>query len=304
MTDAPIQERAIELVGVTKRFGNEVAVDELTLTIPKGTAFGFLGPNGAGKTTTIKMLMGMLRRDGGTTYVLGLDPALDAVAVKARVGYVPEQQFIHRWMRTREAISYCRAVFPVWNDQLCAELLKLFELDENKKVIHMSKGMVVKLALVLALSHEPELLVLDEPMAGLDPVVREELLDGVLQSVCDREQTILFSSHTLGDVQRLADTIGIIDHGRLLVRSDVDTLLSTTKRVRAVMKDGAAPTTPPDGTIRQQLKQREWLVTVKDFTPNTIEQLRAANEVDLVDVIDIGLEDIFKDYVRGRRASA
>jgi ABC-2 type transport system ATP-binding protein len=158
--------------------------------------------------------------------------------------------------------------------------------------------------LLLAMSHEPELLVLDEPMAGLDPVIREELLDGVLQTVCDRRHTVFFSSHTLSDVQRLADAVGIIHEGRLMVHSDVDTLLKGTKRIRAVLEDGSTPACPPETMIWQRVQNREWLVTVRDFSADTVERLRATNPVEQVEVIDLPLEEIFKDYVRGWRASA
>ena len=300
--DAP-SPNAVEIAGLSKRFGKQTAVRDLSLNIPAGTALGFLGPNGAGKTTTIKMLMGLLRRNAGQVSVLGLDPAVDPLSIKQRVGYVPEQQFIYRWMRVREAIAFCRSLYPKWNDELCTEWTKRFDLDPAKKIKQLSKGMATKLSLVLALSHEPELLILDEPMAGLDPVVREELLDGVLQSLCDRQQTLLFSSHTLSDVQRLADQIGIIHEGQLLVHCPVDDLLRQTKRIRAVLKDGSTPDRPPAGTICQRVQNREWLLTVKDFSNQTVESLRATNPVERVEVIDIGLEDIFKDYVRSWRTS-
>jgi ABC-2 type transport system ATP-binding protein len=235
--------------------------------------------------------------------ILGSDPAVDVLAVKRQVGYVPEQQFIHRWMRVGEAIHFCRSLFPTWNDERCTELLRLFDLEPDKKVKHLSKGMAVKLSLLLALAHDPELLILDEPMAGLDPVIREELLDGVLRAVCDRKQTILFSSHTLSDVQRLADTVGIIHEGELLVHSEVDTLLRDVKRIRGVLKDGASPKVPPEGMIWQRVREREWLVTVEGFSGDMVERLKAENDVEQVEVIDLGLEGIFKDYVRGWRAS-
>lgn len=295
---------AIELSGVTKRFGKSTAVADLNLRIPKGSAFGFLGPNGAGKTTTIKMMMGLCKTTAGIIRVLDLDPIAQGLELKQRVGYVPEQQFIYRWMTTGEAIYFCRRFFPTWNDVLCKQLLKLFQLDEDKKVKQMSKGMVVKLALLLALAHDPELLILDEPMAGLDPVVREELLDGVLQAVCDRKQTIVFSSHTLADVQRLADTVGIIHEGRLLVHSKVDDLLHGTKRIRAVLRDGQKPDHPPPEMIWQRVQNREWLLTVKDFSPELVQRLQSNNPLEHVEVLDIGLEDIFKDYVRSWRVSS
>ena len=182
--------------------------------------------------------------------------------------------------------------------------MRLFELDEHKKVKHLSKGMVAKLALLLAIAHEPELLILDEPTSGLDPIIREEFLDGVLRTICDRQKTVLFSSHTLSDVQRLADAVGIIHQGRLLANCPTEELLTGTKRIRVVLPDGCSPDKPPEGTIWQRFRRREWLLTVRGFSPATIEYLQTTYLVENIEVTDLGLEDVFKDYVRGRRASA
>ena len=303
MTTNTASVPAVELTAVTKRYGKQTAVEDLSLRIEPGTGFGFLGPNGAGKTTTIKMMMGLLRRDEGRVSVLGLDPGVDDLAVKQRVGYVPEQQFIYRWIRVGEAIRFCKTFYTSWNDKLCSELLKRLDLDTEKRVKELSKGMVVKLSLLLAMSHEPELLLLDEPMAGLDPVIREEFVDGVLQSICDREQTVVFSSHTLADVQRLGTMVGIIHQGRLMIQADVEDLLRRTKRIRAVLADGAVPASAPEGTIWQSVQGREWLLTVEGFTAEVVSRLQATNSLASVEVIDLNLEDIFKDYVRGWRAS-
>jgi ABC-2 type transport system ATP-binding protein len=295
---------ALELMGLSKRFGKTWAVDNLSLEIPRGSTFGLIGPNGAGKSTTIKMLMGMLRPTRGWAVVLGLDVLDQPVEVKQRVGYVPETHHIYRWMRVEQVIGFCRAAYRSWNDETCREMLGLFRLDPAKKVKHLSKGMLVKLALLIAVSHEPELLVLDEPMAGLDPVAREEFLDGVLRTICERGQTVLFSTHTLDDVQRLADTVGILYEGRLLVHRNIEELLAGMKRIRAVLRDGATPGKPPAGTIWQRTEGREWLVTVDNFTPALVAQLREENPVDHVEVADMGLEDVFKDFVKGMRAAS
>ncbi len=295
---------AIEMIGLTKRFGSQVAVDDLNLQIPKGTAFGFIGPNGAGKSTTIKMLMGMLRASAGEARLLGADVSSRPSVLKQRVGYVPEQHFIYRWMRVGEVIGFCRGLYDHWNDRRCDELLHLFELDVNRTVKHLSKGMVVKLALLLALAHEPELLILDEPTSGLDPIVREEFLDGVLRTLCEREQTVFLSSHTLSDVQRVADTIGLIYEGRLLVHCSTEELLSRTKRIRMVLRDGCSPADVPEGTIWQRFQHREWLLTVRGFSQGMLERLKSEYPLEHVEVLDIGLEDIFKDYVKGQRVSS
>lgn len=304
MTASESSDFSIEMVGLTKRFGGRAAVDDLTLRIPAGCVFGFIGPNGAGKSTTIKMLMGVLRKTSGKARVLGFDAADRCEAIRQNVGYVPELHFIYGWMRVREVIGFCRSLYRTWNDRLCTKLLTLFELDEAKKVRHLSKGMVAKLSLLLAIAHEPELLILDEPTAGLDPLIREEFLDGVLRTICERQKTVLFSSHTLSDVQRLADRVGIIDEGRLLADCPTDELLTRTKRIRAVLKDGCSPDRAPDGTIWQRFQHREWLLTVRGYSPAALDYLRNKYPLEHVEVIDLGLEDIFKDFIKGRRASA
>jgi len=300
----PTTSNAITTDGLTKRFGKVSAVDGLTLRIPAGCTYGFIGPNGAGKSTTIRMLMGMLRITGGSAQVLGIDVGAEPDAVKPRVGYVPEHHFIYRWMFVHEVIRFCRSFYPTWNDTLCAEMIERFELDPLKRVRHLSKGNVVKLALLLAIAHEPDLLLLDEPTSGLDPLVREEFLDGVLRTICDTPRAILFSSHTLSDVQRLADRIGIIHEGRLLLDCPADELITTTKRVRAVLTDGSYPTVAPEGTVWQRVQGREWLITVRGFSPNAVQFLHERYTLDHVEVMDVGLEEVFKDIIRGRKVPA
>ena len=304
MSTEPVSPCAIELVGVTKRFGKHVAVQDLTLRIPAGRTLGLIGPNGAGKTTAIKMLMGLLPMTAGRARVLGIDPAVKPVLLKRAVGYVPEMHFIYRAMRAAEVIGFCRTFYPTWNNPLCAELAGRFEIDLHKKVKHLSKGSLAKLALLLALVHEPEVLILDEPMTGLDPLAREEFLEGVVRGLCDRPRTVLFSSHMLSDVQRMADTIGIIHEGRLLACCPTEELLRTTKRIRAVVRDGCTPDRPPEGTIWQRFERREWLLTVRPFSPATLEYLRGTYPVENVEVQDLGLEDVFKDYIRGQKVQA
>lgn len=295
---------AIEILGLTKRFGRCVAVDNLSLSIPRGSAFGLLGPNGAGKSTTLRMLMGTLAPTAGEARVLGIDVRDNPTLIKQKVGYVPETHHIYRWMRVSEVIGFCRSCYPAWNETVCQEMVDRFALDLRKKVKQLSKGTLVKLALTLAVSHEPELLLLDEPLAGLDPIAREEFLDGVLQTICDRGQTVVISSHMLDDVRRLADRLAILYEGQVLVEGDVDQLLATTKRVSVTLRDGSRPDKPPDGTVWQRIQGRQWLATVRDFSPEKERQLRGLECAEGMEVLDLDLEELFKDYVKGQRGVA
>jgi ABC-2 type transport system ATP-binding protein len=248
------------------------------------------------------MLMGLTKITAGRASVFDLDAAAKPDRIHRLVGYVPETPTIYRWMRVSEVIRFCRAFRDTWNDKLCGELLSTYELDPNKKVKHLSKGMLAKLSLLLALAYEPDVLILDEPTSGLDAVVREEFVDSLLEVICRRDCTVLFSSHAIEDVERLADRVGLIFNGQLQLDAPVKDLLSTTRRVRAVLKDGFAPKTVPEGTIWQQIDGREWLLTVTNFTADTIPRLQSANSVENIETEEIGLTQFFKDYVKGRRA--
>jgi ABC-2 type transport system ATP-binding protein len=292
----------IKAENLTKHYRRLVAVDNVNLEIPKGCVFGLIGPNGAGKTTLIKMLMGLTKITSGRAIVLDLNASDQPDRIHRLAGYVPETPTIYRWMRVGEVIQFCRTFRDTWNNDLCKELLDAFELDPAKKVKHLSKGMLAKLSLLLAMAYEPEVLILDEPTSGLDAVIREEFVDSLLKAICQRECTVLFSSHAIEDVERIADRVGLIFNGQMQLDAPVKDLLSTTRRVRAVLKDGYTPKAIPEGTIWQQIDGREWLLTVTNFTSDTISRLQAENSVENVQVEETSLTQFFKDYVKGRRA--
>ena len=299
-TDSP----AIEIHGLSKRYGDRYAVDDVYLSVPRGEVFGFVGPNGAGKSTTIKILMGLTGATAGRARVLGMEVSQRAPGLSRRVGYVPEFHSIYPWMRVDEVIRFSRSFYETWNDGLCAELLSLFGLRHDQAVGGLSKGTLAKLGLLLATSHEPELLIMDEPMAGLDPLVREEFMDGVLAGICRRPQTVLLSSHSLGELQQVAHSVGILVEGQLVVHEATNRLLADTKRVQVVLSEAysALPGEGlPHGTLWCQGRGRAWQLTVCPFSPDTTQQLRQRLPVERLEIMDLDLEQIFKDVVRGRR---
>jgi ABC-2 type transport system ATP-binding protein len=298
MTD--IQSPAVVVEGLTRRYATALAVDNLSLTIARGTVLGLLGPNGAGKSTTLRMIMGLLRPTAGTVRVLGLDPFTTPSQVRQQIGYVPEAPHIYRWMTVREVLRFCRALYAGWKDQKAELLLDSFQLPAGRRVRQLSKGMLAKLSLVIALAHEPQLLILDEPLSGLDPLARDEFLDGVLQELCDGERTVIFSSHQLDEVNRLSDTVAVLHAGRLLTHCTLDELRSA-KRVRAVLHDGRLPVATPPEAVWQQLNRREWSLTMYPCGEDVLERLQATNPIQRVDVDDLSLDEIFKDLIRGQR---
>jgi ABC-2 type transport system ATP-binding protein len=292
-------ELAVDIRQLTKRFGRTLAVAEVDLAIRPGTTLGLLGPNGAGKSTTLRMLMGMMRPTAGSISVLGRDMATEAAKSKQRVGYVPDANYAYRWMTVNRVIRFCRPMYDHWNDDLCSELLDTFQLSATKKIGSLSKGMLAKLSLLLALSHEPDLLVLDEPLSGLDPIARDDFIDGVMRGICSGTQTILFSSHQLDEVNKLADEVAIMNRGRVLVHRPLDELLRRFKRVRAVLHDGRLPAMTPPGTIWQGINRRDWALTIRDVDDALIEQIRSENPVDRIDLVDLSLDELFRDFIRG-----
>ncbi len=219
--------------------------------------------------------------------------------IRARVGYVPERHDIYPWMRVGEVIRFASSFYQTWDKDFCGQLLDLFGLNAKKKVRELSKGMQVKLALIIGVSHRPELLILDEPTSGLDPIVHEDFLETVLKAIVQGKTTVLFSSHDLADIRRFADSVCILRNGKAVVQRGVEELLESAKRVRVVLADGRLPTWVPEGTICQQIQRREWVLTIDGVTEELTRRLKAENPVESVEVQDLSLNDLFRDYILG-----
>lgn len=214
----------IQVSDLSRRFGANVALDSVNLSLERGAVHGLVGANGAGKTTLIKHLLGLLRAETGSVRVFGLDPVADPVGVLSRVGYLSEDHDLPGWMRVHELLRYTRAFHPAWDEGYAARLMRDFALESETTVASLSRGQRARLGLLLALAHRPELLVLDEPSSGLDPVVRRDILDAILRTIAEEGRTVLFSSHLLEEVERVADGVTLIHHGRIALSAPLDTL--------------------------------------------------------------------------------
>jgi ABC-2 type transport system ATP-binding protein len=232
-------EVAIDASGLSCRYGRLDAVTDLTLQVPMGTIFALLGPNGAGKTTTVGMLMNLVRPTRGHARVLGVDSRRLGPATLASIGYVSENQRLPEWMTVRQLIDYCRPLYPTWDPAFAEELREQFELDPKAKLRRLSRGMKVKAALLVSLAYRPRLLVLDEPFSGLDPVVRDDLVRGVLRMADQAQWTVFLSSHDMDEVERLADHVAFLDQGALRLSEPTDALLGRFRRVEIGLTDGA-----------------------------------------------------------------
>ena len=207
----------IDVSGLTRRFGARTALASVTVSVPRGGVYGLVGANGAGKTTLIKHILGLLRAESGSVRVFGRDPVADPVAVLSRMGYLSEENDLPGWMRVDELIRYMRAFYPAWDDAYAEELRRSFALDPTARIKTLSKGQKARTGLLIALAYRPELLVLDEPSSGLDPIVRRDILGAVLRAIADEGRTVLFSSHLLDEVERVADHVTMINEGAIVL---------------------------------------------------------------------------------------
>ena len=185
--------------------------------MPRGGVYGLVGANGAGKTTLIKHILGLLQAESGSVRIFGLDPVAEPVAVLSRIGYLSEENDLPGWMRVDELIRYSRAFYKNWDDAYAEELRQSFALDPSAKVKDLSKGQRSRVGLLVALAYRPELLVLDEPSSGLDPIVRRDILGAVIRTIADEGRTVLFSSHLLDEVEQVADHVTMIRQGTIVM---------------------------------------------------------------------------------------
>lgn len=296
-----VSDVAIKTTGLTKMYGDALAVNGLELQVKKGSIYGFLGRNGAGKTTTIKLLLNLVYPTSGQAWIFGHDAVTEGLQVREKVGYVAEEPIIYDYMKVSEVVNLCKDTFSNWDMAVVGKYLDLFELPVGKKVKELSKGMKNQLALAAALGCKPELLILDEPTGGLDPIKTKEFFGVILEQVAETGQTVFFSSHRLDEVERVADWVGIIDNGRLVFDKSMDDLKTQLKNIRVVFENEK----PLNGVkdlpgIRAMTPQgRGYLIQCDRGVEEIVTRLNEFNPVDL-EVIDVSLEDIFIRYTGGK----
>ena len=287
----------IEIRRVTRKFGTKTALAEVSLVVPRGGVYGLIGGNGAGKTTIIKHILGMLKAQAGTVRVFGLDPVENPVGTLGRIGYLSEDRDLPNWMRVGELMRYTQAFFPTWDEAYAEELRDTFDLDRNAKVKHLSRGQRARAGLLAALAHRPELLVLDEPSSGLDPVVRRDILGAIIRTIADEGRTVLFSSHLLDEVERVADRVAIIHEGRIVLTAPMDEIKETHRRV--TLRFGQALERPPAliGALSCDGQGAEWTYVCSGES----EQLRRAAEAIGATVVgddSLSLDEIFVSRIQ------
>jgi len=305
---APVNgDPAIEITDLVVRYGRRRVVDGLSLRVPRGSVYGLLGANGAGKTTTIKALLGFRSPVSGSLRVLGRDAAHQRIEINARIGFVSETNSLYAGMTYHQLCAFFQATARRWNQAAVDRHAACFGLPTNLHVRQLSKGMKTQLALCLALGGEPDLLILDEPTTGLDPVARRAFLDLLISEVAAGGTTVFFSSHILPDVEMVADHVGILRAGRLLVSDELDAL----KQRQALVRLAYHPMPPAEealaamrrvpGVVRVEREARSVRVLVQGDVAAAVALLQSASAPAAVDTTHLSLDDIFRFYMQETR---
>jgi ABC-2 type transport system ATP-binding protein len=295
-----VSDLAIRTDGLSWRAGKGFALDQVDLRVPTGAVYGFLGPNGAGKTTTIRALLGLLGKVDGKVTVLGHDIPGELPRALARVGYVPERPHLYQHFTVAQAMEYHAAFHAKWDASWADDQRRRFNLAADQEIKALSKGELGKLMILLALAQRPELLLLDEPTDGLDPVVRRDVLSALVEYVDERKATVFISSHLVHELERICDWVGLMDTGRLVAEMPMGRFKAGVRRLRlggvAPVADGApftllARETPLGGG--EEWLVRDWADGMESWFTTQGAQLREVSALDL--------EDVFVELLRWAR---
>lgn len=287
----------IEVRNLTHRYGRTLAVDALDLEVRAGEVYGLLGHNGAGKSTTIRSLLGLQRPQAGELRVLGLDSWKQGVEIRRRCGYVPEDLQFYPWMTVKETLWFVSRFHPTWDQALADRMVHRLELPPGARMSELSRGMSAKVALLCATAFHPEALLLDDPTSGLDAVVRREFLEHVIEVAAEGGRAVLFSSHVLDEVERIADRVGIVVAGRKVLDRPLPELKASVRRVTLTFEQDAPPATALPPALRVERAAHAATLVVDGWSDERERACREAGARE-VRVDELPLEEIFVAVVK------
>lgn len=293
----------IDIRGVEKSFGKTTVLKGVDLSIPEGAVVGLLGTNGSGKSTLIKCLVGLLKPDAGEARVFGESGWSLSAEAKGRIGYVPQELKLFPWMKVKHVVNYIASFYPTWDYALSDRLIDEWGLPRDHRVGPLSTGQAQKLAIILALGHRPDLLILDEPVASLDPLARREFLRSIREIAADERHTILFSTHITSDLERVTSHVALLRDGRIAFHEELDALKDRFKRVRMTRPRGFAPDFTLDGALHVDVAGTTARVTLPDVTDSLMERLAREQQAEVV-VEDLNLEEIFLEFHAPRNVAS
>ena len=282
----------IEVKNVTKRFGGFAALNDATLSVPTGAVYGLVGPNGAGKSTIIRHLTGIFRQDSGTVRIGGED-VWENAALKARIAAIPDDWYYFNSATIRDMMTFYRGFYPQFSTERYEKLKEVFELDEKRQIRRLSKGMQKQSAFWLALCCMPDILVLDEPVDGLDPVMRRQVWSLLMGDVAQRGTTVLVSSHNLRELEDVCDHVGILSHGKVLLERSLTDLQDNILKLQVVFPDGQLPQLPPDLNVLHVTQLGRVHTLIVRGEPAVIKSRVAVFSPMLMEALPLSLEEIF-----------
>ena len=283
---------SIELKNVTKIYEGFKALDALNLTVPSGSVYGLIGPNGAGKTTAIRHMMGVLRQDAGAVLLDG-EPVFENPSVKARMLCIPDEPYFTSTSTTRDLMKFTRALYPRFDTERYEKLREIFALDDTRPIRRLSRGMQKQSAFWIALAARPEVLVLDEPVDGLDPVMRRQVWSLIMQDVAERGTTVLVSSHNLRELEDVCDHVGIMNKGKVLLERSLSELQENTVKMQIVFRGEGAPELPAGlNLLHESHLGRVFTIIFRGNTQQITERLAALDPV-YMEAVPLTLEEIF-----------
>ena len=280
----------IEIRNVTKKFGDYCALDDLSMTVPRGSVYGLVGPNGAGKSTLIRHLTGAFRPDSGTIRIDGM-PVYENAALKARMAYIPDDIFYYNSSDLRDMMRLYAGIYPKFDKERYAKLLGAFSLNEKAAIRRYSKGMQKQAAFLLSISTRPDLLVLDEPVDGLDPVMRRQVWSLIMQDVAERGMTVLVSSHNLRELEDVCDHVGIMHRGKVILERALSELQDNVVKVQIVFRDGCG--VPDDLQVVHESSSGRIKTLILCGSQGEIAERLNALELTFFDMVPLTLEEIF-----------
>jgi len=286
----------IRFDNVSRSFGDQIALQNVSYEVEPGTVFALLGENGAGKTTSIKMMLGMCEPNRGTVSVMGLDPMRQGKDIRKVIGYVPEQSSLYDWMTVREVGWFAAGFYPGGYQQDYDQLIENFGLSPSQKIKNLSKGMRAKVVLALAMSHHPPLLILDEPTSGLDTLVRREFLESMVDLTA-QGQTVFLSSHQIPEVERVADVVAIMKQGQLLLVEPLAELKDDCREIIVTFDNQVDIGLIPGRIVDHRVTGRQCVCLVRSRDEEPFYRLQDNSGVRTVDVRRPSLEDIFVAYM-------
>lgn len=290
-------DTVLKTEALTKYYGKELALDHLDMSIPRGCICGFVGRNGAGKTTAIKLMLGLLKPTAGASTLLGCDSQQLKPSTRQRIGYVTEGHRLFRWMKIYELEKFQRKFYPKqWDDKLFSDMIEYFGLSKKKKVKHLSNGQRAQVSLALTLAPNPELLIMDDPTLGLDAAIRRQFLEGMIKLIMTEDRTILFSSHILADIERVANRIVVVDKGVLRANCTLEEFGKAVKKVKLCFTEQLPDEINIDGLLHCRRSEKELELTLVGTDEEKVKVWAQSVRADRYQIVGMNLEDKFIEF--------